>query len=89
MKILNAWVRPVLSFSAESDNPRQEVRIETETGTYSLAPGQIELALVESGQMCGECLGAGEVVVDEVIFAAEEPRADVGMRKCHCQSKDA
>lgn len=37
-------------------------------------------------EVCAECLGTGEVVVDEAVYAdAGSPTAPIGHRKCFCR----
>jgi len=73
------------------ENPhtgKTQLNITGENNTYVLTEEQINLGLIEDGQLCEDCDDTGEVTTSEQVYPGEPHMADIGTRACHCKSRD-
>ena len=80
MRIKQVW----LIHGDGSDKRPDVIQIKGEYGDYEVDGQLLEEVLIQSGQLCGECGGSGEVSVDEDDGEGHLMRG-VGTRKCICQ----
>lgn len=64
----------------------KDIAIHGENKIYTITANEIEALLIESGDMCAECLDTGEVATDEDDGEGHLMQG-VGTRKCICQLK--
>jgi len=66
------------------DNPRDH-RDPIEIYRCTQCKKECEL---EDDEVCADCLGTGEVTVDEAAYAGEPHMAPIGTRTCRCKARE-